>query len=574
MMRSGPLDSHARSLRIFLVPLTASACIAGLACKMALISGPPHVMTTDTTVPQTDQNRARLFLQRGIEHLQADDLQAAGNNLLQAVRLDDTLALAHYHLGNCLRRYGDNARAEAALQAAIERDTLLNDAYISLAYLYHEIGKDRDTSTVLNKLLEVRPDDIELRFQLGGLLVKFGLFAKAERLFASCPQFDARQAQAWLTLGNAYQSAGQFGKAEHAFLDAIERNVNTDAAYLRVANTHRFRTQDTALIQKFERILKQTDLSLSTRVCLHFSLGKIYDDLGGYDQAFAHYQSGNALQHPQVRFDRQALTDYITRTKQVFTPELLRRAVATADHTKPQPIFVVGMLRSGTTLVERILASHPQCFGLGETELVDALTRDIEAQSGAGYPECVQRLTPAFTRRHAAALRTGWPPQSRGFDHVVDKNPLNFLHLGLITMLYPHAPILHCVRDPLDTCLSIYFQHFAHPRNTYAYDLDDIAFFYHQYRELMAWWRTVLPVAAHEVCYEDLVRNPETRIRALVAAAGLEWDPVCLESHKHAGHIRTASVWQARQPIYSGSIGRWRHYTHHLQTLRKRLAEK
>lgn len=527
-----------------------------------------------TTVPlgTPDKNHARRYLERGIHYLETGDLQAAGNALLQAVRLDDTLALAHYHLGNCLRRYGDHTRAEQALQAAIERDPLLNDAYISLAYLYHENSRDQDIDPILNKLLTARAGDVELRFQIGGLLVKFGRFVEAERTFAACPASDTHQAQAQLTLGNAYQAAGEFDKAERAFTQAIEQNANSDAAYLRVANTRSFGPQDAALVKTFESTLKRTDLTPSTRVCIHFSLGKIHDDLGAYDQAFAHYRSGNELQHQQVRFERQALTDYIARAKRVFTPELLKRASAASDHAKPQPIFIVGMLRSGTTLVERILASHPQCFGLGETELVDALTRDIEAQTDTGYPECVQNLRPALAARHAAALRSGWPPQARGYAHVVDKNPLNFLHLGLIATLYPHAPILHCVRDPLDTCLSIYFQHFAHPRNTYAYDLDDIGFFYRQYQDLMAHWRALLPSNLHDVVYEDLVQNPEPQIRKLVAAARLDWDPACLESHKHAGRIQTASVWQARQPIYGSSIGRWRHYERHLDALRKALS--
>ena len=522
--------------------------------------------------PTSTQARARRCLQRGMQYLEAGDLQAAGNTLLQAVRLDDSLALAHYHLGNCLRRYGDNGRAEEALKAAIERDPLLNDAYVSLAYLYYESNKGAEAAAIVQRLLDVRTHDVALRFQLGGLLVKFGLFAEAEQVFASCPSSDARLAQAELTLGNAYQAAGQFERAEHAFLSAIDRNVNSDAAYLRIANTRRIQPQDTPLIQRFERALQRQDLTAATRVCLHFSLGKIYDDLGSYDQAFAHYQRGNELQHASVKFERAGLVDYVARVKQVFTPELLRRVAAPPVHDAPRPIFVVGMLRSGTTLVERILASHPQCYGLGETELVDALTRDMAAQTGNNYPECARMLSPALCARHAAALRSGWPRPALRCAHVIDKNPLNFLHLGLISMLYPGAPIMHCVREPLDTCLSIYFQHFAHPRNSYAYALDDIGFFYRQYRDLMSYWRAVLPVPVHEIRYEELVRDPETQIRALVEAAGLTWDPACLESHKHTERIDTASVWQARQPIYAGSVQRWQHYARHLDGLRAALS--
>lgn len=517
------------------------------------------------------QAQARRQLQQGMRYLEAGDLQAAGNALLQAVRLDDRLALAHYQLGNCLRRYGDNTRAEQALLAAIEQDAALNDAYISLAYLYHESGRDPDAGLILHKLLASHPDDVDLQFQIGGLLVKFGLFADAERIFADCPSADARHAQAQLTLGNAYQAAGQFEQAQQAFLKAIDLNADSDAAYLRIAHTRRFGPGDSALIGKLERILARPDLSPTTHVCLHFSLGKIYDDLASYDQAFEHYRRGNELQHARVEFDREQLLDYIARAKQIFTADFLRSAAPARANATPQPIFVIGMLRSGTTLVERILASHPECYGLGETELVDALTRDMATQAGKSYPECARALTPALCTRHAAALRSAWPTPARRLAHVIDKNPLNFLHLGLISLLFPGAPVIHCVRDPMDICLSIYFQHFAHPRNTYAYALDDIAFFYRQYRELMAYWQQVLPVPPHEMRYEDLVRESDREIRALVAAAGLAWDPACLESHKHSERIDTASAWQARQPIYSASAGRWHHYARHLDGLRKAL---
>ncbi|MGH8292905.1 MAG: tetratricopeptide repeat-containing sulfotransferase family protein, partial [Gammaproteobacteria bacterium] len=521
--------------------------------------------TTPNLTPA--QAQARRQLQHGMHCLEAGDLQAAANALLQAVRLDDMFALAHYQLGNCLRRYGDNARAEQALLAAIEQDAALNDAYISLAYLYHEGGRDHDAGLILDKLRATHPDDVGLGFQLGGLLVKFGLFAGAERVFANCPPSDARQAQAQLTLGNAYQAAGQFEQAQQAFLKAIDLKADSDAAYLRIAHTRHFGSGDSAMAEKFERILSQPDLSPATHVCLHFSLGKIYDDLASYDQAFEHYRRGNELQHAQIKFDRGQLLDYSARCKQVFTAEFLRSAAATPARATPQPIFVIGMLRSGTTLVERILASHPECYGLGETELVDALTRDLAAQTGKDYPECARGLTPALCTRHAAALRSAWPAPARRLAHVIDKNPLNFLHLGLINVLFPGAPVVHCVRDPLDTCLSIYFQHFAHPRNTYAYALDDIAFFYRQYRDLMAYWRQVLPAPPYDVRYEELVRKPDQQVRALVAAAGLEWDPACLESHKHTERIETASAWQARQPIYSASAGRWRRYARHLDDL-------
>jgi len=222
--------------------------------------------------------------------------------------------------------------------------------------------------------------------------------------------------------------------------------------------------------------------------------------------------------------------------------------------------------------VERILASHPQVRGLGETEMVDALAERLAAMTGRAYPDCLERLTPTLAKTLADGFRRAWPADVQHAARVVDKNPLNFLHLGLIALAFPAAPILHCVRDPLDTCLSVYFQHFAHVRNNYAYDLDDIAFFYKRYTELMAHGRAVLPSPIHEIRYEDLVEAPEAVSRRLVAAAGLPWHPDCLKPQEHQRSISTASLWQARQPINRDSVGRWQHYAAHLDALRRSLA--
>jgi len=223
--------------------------------------------------------------------------------------------------------------------------------------------------------------------------------------------------------------------------------------------------------------------------------------------------------------------------------------------------------------VERILASHPKVFGLGETELVDKLAEGLANHLGAPYPDCITSLDNTLATTVATELRAQWPVEARAATHVVDKNPLNFMHLGLIACVFPGVPILHCVRDPLDTCLSIYFQYFAHPRNNYAYDLDDIGFFYAQYIDLMRHWRTVLPVSICEIHYEELVKDPEKDSRALLSAIGLPWHPDCREPHKHTDTISTASLWQARQPIYRTAVGRWHHYSHQLEPLSKALAQ-
>jgi tetratricopeptide (TPR) repeat protein len=522
------------------------------------------------TPPPPASTQAKLAYTAGLELLGKGDTGGASRAFSQALGLDPSHALAYYQLGNCLRLGGDELGAEKALKTAIERDATLNDAYISLAYLYRKQGRRDAAAATLTALAERNQLDLPLRLQIAGSLADMDCSEEAATLYEVCLQLQPRQAQAHLKLGLVYQKLGRFKEAELSLLAAIENDFNSDAAYLRLAHTRRWLPEDLSLIEGFEKTLVRLGLSRDTEVCLHFALGKMYDDLQLYDRAFGHFRRGNELYRAQVHFDREALASYVKKMKKICTPALLRHA-HTVTQAGPTPVFVVGMLRSGTTLVERILARHPEVRGLGETEMVDALAERLAGITGIPYPDCLERLDPTLAGDLATGFRAEWPPGAPGVRRMVDKNPLNFLHLGLIALVFPEARILHCVRDPLDTCLSVYFQHFAHVRNSYTYALEDIAFFYTQYADLMAHWRRVLPAPFHDVHYENLVSEPEVAIRALVAAAGLEWHPDCLKPHEHAGSISTASVWQARQPINRDSVARWRHYAGHLNGLRQAL---
>lgn len=520
--------------------------------------------------PQPKPTAAAQAYDQGVRLLAGGDAEAARNAFTQALAKDPSYPGAYYQLGNCLRLLGDDTGAERALQTAIQKDASPDNAYISLAYLYRSRGRIQAATETLQALASRHPGGWTLLMQIAELLAEMDRPAEAAPIYEACLRHDPGLSQGHAKLGLAYQKLGRFQEAEQALLAAIAKDPDSDAAYLRLAHTRRWRPQDSAVMGQLEAALKRPALGRDTQVCLHFALGKMYDDLGQYDQAFGHFERGNRLWHERLHFDRGALARYVEDMKRICTPALFGRA-AQETRDAPTPVFVVGMLRSGTTLVERILASHPEVRGLGETEMVDALAERLAAMAGQAYPDCLGRLTPSMAEALATGFRKSWPEAAHEAARVVDKNPLNFMHLGLIALIFPTAPILHCVRAPLDTCLSVYFQHFAHVRNNYAYDLDDIAFFYSRYAELMAHWRAVLPVPMHEVSYEALVQEPETVSRALVAAAGLPWHPDCLKPQEQSRSISTASLWQARQPINRDSVGRWRHYAAQLEGLRRHL---
>jgi hypothetical protein len=231
------------------------------------------------------------------------------------------------------------------------------------------------------------------------------------------------------------------------------------------------------------------------------------------------------------------------------------------------------MPRSGTTLVEQIIASHPQAYGAGELKKIRDLAREMGVRRGVAgdYPEVVAEIDPETSRvlaaEYEAYLCRGVDP---GVTRVADKMPSNFAHLGFIALLFPDARVVHCTRHPLDVGLSIYFQHFAHSHE-YAHDLSDIGHFYRLYQRFMKHWNEVLPLRIHHLRYEDLVTNPEGETRALIEFLGLPWNEGCLAFHKNERSVRTASAWQVRRPVYNRGVGRWRNYEKYLGPLKQAL---
>ena len=253
----------------------------------------------------------------------------------------------------------------------------------------------------------------------------------------------------------------------------------------------------------------------------------------------------------------------------------LKRLLKRSGDPSTRPVFVIGMIRSGTSLVEQILASHSDVYGAGElleiTKLASNLPQALD--SSLEYPECIRQLDAG----RIASSATGYLRYLAGRDdraaRVVDKLPTNFLHLGLIAILLPNAHIVHCRREALDVCLSIYFQRFAQG-HFYAYDFDDIAAYYAEYERLMAHWKKVLPVEILDIQYEDLLDDLEGESRRMLDYCGLDWQEACLAFHRSQRPVRTASSWQVRQPLYRTAVARWRKFEPHLDELKRALSDR
>ena len=304
----------------------------------------------------------------------------------------------------------------------------------------------------------------------------------------------------------------------------------------------------------------------------HGVVAAAYDDAGDYDVAFGHYKAGNDLKKAASLYQADATSTYVDRVIATFGTEFFAR-MDRAGSQPELPVFIVGMPRSGTTLVEQILASHPQVHGAGELDymrqITQALPERLAPDSVGGqqtFPECAAKIDTALAERIAEEHLQHLREHSASALRITDKTPSNFLRLGLIALLFPKARIIHCQRDPLDTCLSCYFLRFGQGQ-AFAYDLDDLGRYYRDYARLMEHWRRVLPSPLLEVPYEALVADQEGWSRRLIAFLGLDWDDRCLAFYRSERQVKTASVWQVRQPVYASSIGRWRRYAKHLGPL-------
>lgn len=365
----------------------------------------------------------------------------------------------------------------------------------------------------------------------------------------------------WIRLGHALRGMGAMDDCIAAYRRAIALDPASGGAYWSLADLKTFRF-DAAEMEHMEAQLARTGLAAEERVRLHFALGKAYADRALHETSFAHYAKGNALHRVRLKHDPDILSAYVARCKRLFTAELFR---GRGGCDSAAPIFVVGMARSGSTLVEQILASHSQVEGTRELSDLAALARL------PGYPESLAGLdASALTEMGQRYLARTEPHRKLGRPRFVDKMGANFVHVGLIRLILPNAAIVDVRRHPLACGLSNFMQLFPSGQND-AYRLSDIGRLYRDYVELMAHFDRVLPGAVHRVFYETLVSEPEREIRRLLDRLDLPFEPACLDFHRNVRAVTTASAAQVRRPLYRDALEQWRPYEPWLGPLKTAL---
>jgi tetratricopeptide (TPR) repeat protein len=499
----------------------------------------------------------------------------------QAIALRPSMAVAHYNLGYTLKEQGKLVEALEAYRRAQAIDPGRVDVHNNLGTVLFELDRMAEAEACFRQALAQRPDSPMTLANLANALTAQG---KHEEAAAACrraielepPHADAHynfgKANAWNQMAAALAAQGDLHAAHEAYQKAVEL-VPTKASFHRgLALSKRFEAGDRQLAVMEQLAANPAPVPEPERIHLQFALGKAYADLKDYDRSFRHLLAGNRLKREQLTYDDAGAFANMQRVRNVFSAQLLQAKAG--GKTAPTPVFIVGMPRSGTTLIEQIIASHPKAFGAGELLDLHNIVQSLAGLNGSGlcFPEVIETMSREQLRqvgaRYLAVIRALAPTAER----IVDKMPGNFHFPGLIQLALPNARIIHSRRDPVDTCLSCFSILFEGDAIPYSYDLGELGRFYRSYDALMAHWRAVLrPGLMIEVQYEEVVADLENQARRIIAHCGLEWDDACLAFYKTRRPVRTSSVAQVRQPIYNSSVGRWRPYREQLRALLEEL---
>lgn len=478
----------------------------------------------------------------------------------RAVVLKPDYGEAHINTGVALVAQGITAHAIACFEKALALNPNHAGAHYNLAIALAAQGKSSDAAAHYERALLLKPEWAHAHNNLGNLLGAEGNPDSAVAHYLQALAIDPRHAEAHNNLGNSLVEEGKFDDALAHYDFAIAVNASHIEAHYHRAQLKKFRPDDPDLTV-LKALVNTCNPPADKKIFAHFALAQAYEDIGDYGQAFVQLREGNALKRSRIHYDEAGFIAGLQRTVAAFDGKLFDRLRGEGDPSQA-PIFVVGMPRSGSTLIEQILASHPRIYGAGELTALQEAASEVLGSLGRPllYPECVSELDGAALRRIGQAYLERLPVLSKGKDRIVNKCLANFVNVGLIRLILPNARIIHVTRDPIDTCLSCYSKLFR-SGVFFSYDLAELGRYHRGYSEMMNYWRAVLPADAMiEVSYEEVVNDLEGQARRLIDYCGLPWDERCLSFDKTERPVRTASALQVRRPLFRSSLQRWRRY--------------
>lgn len=562
-----------------------AACLQALGRQEAAIACYRDILADDPAHPEANYGLATLLAELG----HVDEAMAKYRAALTA---DPDFAEARYALGGLLARRGGLDEAVGHFRGALDIDPDYLDARLALGTALLRLERDDEAIAAFRSVIAAAPDRAEAHRGLGMLLGRNQRHAEAIEHFRIAVERKPDFVEAIAGLASALMLAGRHPEAiamgrraialrpDHApassalGLALAEMGEMEEALSLsrhavalapdqpefgfNLAELAKVRPGDAVLDALLSMLPRAGSLPSRDRCWLHFALAKALDDIGERERGFAHLLEGNAIKRSMIAYDEARALRSLDRIRAVFSADLLATRQGAGDPSGI-PVFIVGMPRSGSTLVEQMLASHPAVFGAGERVELARIAERLGAGrvGGAPFPEAVWTATPAELCRSGTEYVAAVPSLAPVASRVTDKMPSNFRFVGLIRLILPNARILHVRRDPVDTCLSCFSKLFA-GEQSFSYDLAELGRFHRAYARLMAHWREVLPPDAMlDISYEALVRDFPAEARRIVAHCGLPWDDACLRFHETPRAVHTASLTQVRQPIYRSSVGRW-----------------
>jgi tetratricopeptide (TPR) repeat protein len=501
-------------------------------------------------------------------HLKANELLNRGafaealESYQELVNLDPRDPAIRNGLGVALAQLARYREAEAELRRAIGIRPGYPEAHYNLAGVLQSTGRFNESENPLRRALKLKPSYLDARISLGTTGILLGRLRDARDSFEKVLRVAPRNARALVGVGQVEALDGRFAEAEARYRRALEIEPRASYAWAALAWTRKLTPADSEWVKHAEEIA-DGGLTPVDEAALRFAIGKYYDDVGDYARAFRSYHSANELHKLRAEpYDREGRTRFVDDLVRGYTPGAIASAQTNGGSESQRPVFVVGMPRSGTSLVEQIIATHPAARGAGELDFWHIVVREHEdkvRRELLGEPlrkKLAHEYLRVLTGHSTDALR------------VVDKAPVNADYLGLIHRVFPNARIINLQRDPIDICLSCYFQQFP-PSLNYTLDLSDLAHYYREHHRLVAHWRSVLPRDRFlDVSYADLTADQEGCTRRILEFIGLPWDPRCLDFQQTVRPVNTASVWQVRQKIYRTSVGRWHNYEKFIGPLR------
>lgn len=622
VLKINPNITEAHSALAYIYTVSKQHAKATSELKLALKANPKHAQTQfnlanslyeqqlyDDALPYykaafaLDPNFVDAHINCGIVYRMLKDYDAAIACLHQALNLDKKSARAFHVLGMVCLDIEDYDRALHYLESAcglapgnadfrVSFASVLEKAFLDVeaGFEYHRAceldpnyldafnlygnyllknHRHDEALECVKHAEQLAPTNLDVTEQLGLIYMGMSHTDAALEKFNDVLLAEPQRLSALQGKARVYQELGNSDKGFDVCDTIIAINNNLPNGYLLKSRMKKSKLGD-GLTENLLRILEQNGLNEEILQTTHFALGKIYDDQNNYSEAFKHYALANIIKNKSLNFSAKTDEERFSKLIEVFDLDLFKNLQSLGVKSS-MPVVIVGMPRSGTTLTEQIISSHPDAIGAGEVVFWSRTptAMPLRLATDTPYPDCVNELN-TDQAKDIAAMYEATLYKIAGTDvsptYITDKMPHNFLYVGLIALLFPHVKIIHTMRNPIDTCLSIYFQNFnqGHP---YASDLTNLGFHYKQYQRIMKHWHSVLPGRILDVKYEDTIADPEFWSRKLIAHIGLEWDDACLAPHKLERSVKTASHWQVRQPIYKTSVQRWKNYEEFLEPL-------